>query len=82
MTEHEYGPPEAGPIDPKLIEMMNMAMRVLDKSFNGKIGGPGRAIGLVLLVFPYGEADRTSRSTWPTTSACNVVTQTAVYTAA
>lgn len=53
MSEHK-----AGPVDPKFVEMMNAAMRVLDKSFNGKIGGPGRTVGLVLLVFPYGEADR------------------------
>lgn len=55
---HGFGPPEPGPISPEFIEMMNAAMRALDKSFNGKVGGPGRTVGLVLLVFPYGEKDR------------------------
>lgn len=56
--KHEFGPHKGGPIESRFHEAMVDAMRSLDLSFNGKIGGPGRTVGLVLLVFPYGEEDR------------------------
>jgi hypothetical protein len=45
------------PIDPKYRNMMNRVAKALDGTFNGEARGAERAVGFVLLVFPFGEKD-------------------------
>lgn len=42
------------PIEEQYVEMMNAAMRAVDELFNGD--ERPRKVGIVMLVFPYGEA--------------------------
>jgi hypothetical protein len=39
---------------------MVAVVQTLDELFNGKIGGPDRKVGFVLMVFPFGEGGRTN----------------------
>ncbi len=41
------------PIEEQHRTQMNEIARSLDMAFNGQAGGPGRAVGFVLLVFPF-----------------------------
>lgn len=43
------------PIEATYAEKMNVMAGALDEYFNGKIGGPDRKTGFVLLVFPFGD---------------------------
>lgn len=43
------------PIEDKYVAKMVAVAHALDLEFNGRAGGPDRATGFVLLVFPYGE---------------------------
>ncbi len=45
------------PIEPAYYDQMNAVAKALDELFNGQIGGPGRKVGFVLLVFPFGNED-------------------------
>jgi hypothetical protein len=45
------------PIEPEYLKLMNAVVGGLDEIFNGQKGGPGRKVGFVLLVFPFGEAE-------------------------
>ena len=44
------------PIDPEYRRTMNSIMGILDEAFNPGQVGKDRKVGLVLLVFPFGEA--------------------------
>lgn len=44
-------------IEEEYREKMNALARMLDEWFNGKAGGPDRATGFVLLVFPFGDKE-------------------------
>jgi hypothetical protein len=44
-----------GPIEEEYHEKMTAVVQALDELFNGKIGGPDRKTGFVLLTFPYGD---------------------------
>jgi hypothetical protein len=43
------------PIEENVHEQMTAVVHALDEVFNGQIGGPGRKIGFVLMVFPFGD---------------------------
>lgn len=43
------------PIEPRYEEKMRILAGALDQMFNGKVGGPGRETGFVLLVFDFGD---------------------------
>lgn len=45
------------PIEPEHRRMMNTVMGALDEAFNPGQRGNDRKIGIVLLIFPYGEAE-------------------------
>ena len=45
------------PIDPEYRRLMNSVMGILDEAFNPGQRGKDRKVGLVLLCFPYGEAE-------------------------
>lgn len=45
------------PIEPEYREKMVAIAQALDEMFNGKIGGPDRETGFILLVFPFGEKE-------------------------
>lgn len=45
------------PNDPRFSDLMVAAMGGLDEAFNGTAKAPNKKIGLVLLVFEYGEAE-------------------------
>jgi hypothetical protein len=45
------------PIDAKYREEMNAVAKALDSIFNGKVVGPDREVGFVLLVFPFAEKE-------------------------
>jgi hypothetical protein len=45
------------PIEPEYIRLMNTLMGALDEAFNGDKRGDKRDVGLVLLVFPFGEKE-------------------------
>ena len=44
-----------GPIEEQRHAQMMALMQAADELFNGKIGGPDRKIGIVMMVFPYGD---------------------------
>jgi hypothetical protein len=44
------------PIEAEYHTQMTAVMQVLDELFNGKVGGPDRKVGFVLMVFPYGDS--------------------------
>lgn len=44
-----------GPVDPKYIEKMNAVMGTIDEFMNGEARGADREIGIVLLMFPFGD---------------------------
>lgn len=50
-----------GPIEAKYHAEMKAIVQALDECFNGKVGGPDRKTGFVLMVFPFGD----------TTGRCN-----------
>ena len=41
------------PVEDQYRAQMTAICQVLDETFNGQVGGPGRKTGFVLLVFPY-----------------------------
>jgi hypothetical protein len=43
------------PIDPEYRRLMNTIMGILDEAFNPGLRGKDRKVGLILLVFPFGE---------------------------
>lgn len=45
------------PIDPEYRRLMNTIMSVLDEAFNPGLRGKDRKVGLLLLVFPFGEGE-------------------------
>jgi len=45
-----------GPLDPAWADAMTGVMQVLDHSFNGDLKAPDKKVGIVILMFPYGEA--------------------------
>lgn len=45
------------PIEPEYREKMNAIAQGLEEVFNGKVKGPARKVGFVLLVFPFGEGE-------------------------
>lgn len=45
------------PIDEEYKENMVLVAKTLDKLFNGKTQGKDRAVGFVLLVFPFGDRE-------------------------
>lgn len=45
------------PIEKTYREKMHRIVGWLDLAFNGRVGGPGRKTGFVLLVFPFNESD-------------------------
>ena len=55
MKKHTLGD---APIQPEYAERMNVLAGALDEMFNGKIKGPDRPTGFVLLVFPFGDTGR------------------------
>lgn len=54
MNKPELGDQE---IEPVYTKLMNDVAKGLDEAFNGQVGGPGRKVGFVLLVFPFGEKE-------------------------
>lgn len=50
MSEHTLGD---APIQPEFIDLMNQLAPALDHMFNGEAHGKDRAVGFVLLVFPF-----------------------------
>lgn len=46
-----------GPIQSEYAAKMTAIVQTLDELFNGRVGGPGRETGFVLLVFPFGEKE-------------------------
>lgn len=51
--------PELGdaPVERRFAETMTVAMGAVDKLFNGTARGKDKKIGIVMLVFDYGEAE-------------------------
>jgi hypothetical protein len=45
-----------GPVEEQHHAPMVALIQAADELFNGKIGGPDRKIGIVMMVFPYGDA--------------------------
>lgn len=45
-------------IEPKHREHMTAVAQVIDELFNGKLKHPNKNVGFVLLLFPYGDADK------------------------
>lgn len=45
------------PIQPEFRRQMNSIMGVLDEAFNPGLQGQDRKVGLILLVFPFGEGE-------------------------
>lgn len=41
------------PVDDEYHAKMVATVQALDELFNGKVGGPGRRVGFVLMVFPF-----------------------------
>jgi hypothetical protein len=58
-AEYRSLPPEErlgdGPVEETVHEQMTAAVHALDELWNGQVGGPGRKIGFVLMVFPFGD---------------------------
>jgi hypothetical protein len=48
------------PVEEEYHAKMVAVVQTLDELFNGKIGGPDRKVGFVLMVFPFGEGGRTN----------------------
>ena len=46
-----------GPIESEYEQKMVKIAHTLDLIFNGRVGGPGRETGFVLLIFKFDEAD-------------------------
>src|SRR5262247_2282007 len=46
----------AQPIEAQHIDNMTAVVEGLDQLFNGKMGGPGRTTGFILMVFPFNDA--------------------------
>lgn len=46
-----------GPIDPAWADTMRGLMAVLDDTFNHGLKPPNKKVGIVLLMFEYGDAD-------------------------
>lgn len=45
-----------GPNDPRYAELMVAAMSAVDEAFNGPLKGKDKKVGIVMLIFEYGEA--------------------------
>jgi len=41
------------PVEETVHDQMTAVVRAIDEVFNGQIGGPGRKVGFVLMVFPF-----------------------------
>lgn len=58
-ADYEATPPEHrlgdAPIEEEHHAQMTAVVQALDEMFNGKIGGPDRKVGFVLMVFPFGD---------------------------
>ena len=56
-AHYRHLPPEArlgdAPVEETVHEQMVAVVHAIDEVFNGQIGGPGRKIGFVLMVFPF-----------------------------
>lgn len=46
-----------GPIEQRFRDQMNGAMRAIDEAMNPGLKGGAREVGLVLLVFPFGDSE-------------------------
>lgn len=55
------------PIEAQHHDQMTAVVQALDELFNGKIGGPGRKVGFVLMVFPFD--DHTGRCNYASNGA-------------
>jgi hypothetical protein len=51
MNDHSLG---SAPIEQAYRDKMTAVAQGLDEIFNGQVGGPGRKVGFILLVFPFG----------------------------
>jgi len=51
--------PELGdlPIQPEFQKKMRAIAEMLDNTFNGRVRGPDRKVGFILLVFPFGQEE-------------------------
>lgn len=47
------------PVEERYHQEMIAIVQTLDELFNGKVGGPGRKTGFVLIVFPFDEEGHT-----------------------
>lgn len=45
-----------GPVESQFRDIMVETLSVLDAALNGDLRGPDKKVGVVMLVFPYGEA--------------------------
>ncbi len=54
MPKHTLGD---APIQDAYRDRMNELAGFLDEQFNGQRGGPGREVGFVMLIFPFGETE-------------------------
>jgi hypothetical protein len=43
------------PVQAEYYDKMTAVVQALDQTFNGKVGGPGRKVGFVLMMFPFGD---------------------------
>lgn len=46
-----------GPNDPRFADLMVQVMGAVDQTFNGSARGKDKKVGIVMLVFEYGEAE-------------------------
>ncbi len=46
-----------GPVEEKYVQLLNAAMAAVDEAFNGSARGADRKVGIIMLVFPYGEGE-------------------------
>lgn len=49
------------PVSAEYRDMLNKVMAAVDQSFNGTARGKDRKVGIVMLLFPYGEVDDNAR---------------------
>lgn len=46
-----------GPIEERFREQMNAAMSALDEAWNPGLKGANKKVGIIMLIFPYGESE-------------------------